>query len=169
MEELREATKSIDIQTLANCQEMIYAGQMGMWQVDEQAPSMPTSQHLVLLRLTPDAAASVVEGMKNLFTMAEKYTQGEVQVESFQKGNASVVTMKLATQFPMQPTVAQLGEVLMVCSSKDLLEKSLGMMTGEPGTSKFDDPRLTTALAKLPKAEDSLFFYDGRAQFAAAK
>ena len=54
----------------------------------------------------------------------------------------------------------------MFCTSVELLEQSIGMMTGTNGTSKFDDPRLATALEKLPPAEDALVFYDGRTQFA---
>ncbi len=166
IDELREAAKPIDLEALSNCQEMIYAQQMLMTNLGPQAPTMPFSQHLALLRLTPEVAASTAEGIKNLFAMVEKYSSGELTVETTTVGDATLTTLVLPPQSPMQPTIATLGEVFVVCSSKTLLEKSLGMMTGTQGESKFDDPRLVAALQKLPAAEDSMVFYDGKMQFA---
>ena len=158
IDELREATRPINFEALLNSQELIYAQQMVM------AP-MPTSQHLMLVRLTPEDAASTAQGVKNLFEIAKKYTNGELDVATSQVGDAALITLVLPPQSPMQPTIATLGDVFAFSSSKELLEKSLGMLTGTPGQSKFDDPRLVAALKKLPEAEDSLVFYDGRTQF----
>ena len=58
------------------------------------------------------------------------------------------------------------GDVLLVCSSEELARRSLGMLQGGAGESKFDDPRLKEALSRLPEPEDSLVFYDGKLQFA---
>ncbi len=103
---------------------------------------MPTSQHLVIVRVTPEVATSTVEGVKNLFAMVEKYTDGQLAVVESKEGDANVYGIALPPQSPFQPAVAQLGEVFVFCTSKDLLEKSLKMMAGGEGTSKFDDPRL---------------------------
>ena len=165
IEELQEAAKPIDIQALAQCKEMVYAQRMVMWQPEPQAPNMPTSQQLVLVRVTPEVAASTLQGVKNLFAMVEKYTNGQLAVAESKVGEASLVSLGLPPQSPFQPVAAQIDDVFLFASSQELLEKSLGMMTSTQGTSKFDDPRLVAALAKLPAAEDSLMFYDGRAQF----
>ncbi|MFW6168963.1 MAG: hypothetical protein ACODAD_00635 [Planctomycetota bacterium] len=169
IEEFREAAEPIDIRALINCEELIYAQRMLSWQPEELGPSLPTSQHLALVRTTPEAASSTAEGMKNLFALAEKYSDGGVHVEESREGNASLATLVLPPQSPIQPTIAYTGEVLMLCSSKDLLLQSLGMMTEEEGTSKFDDPRLQAALGNLPEVEDGLVFYDGRLQFDTLK
>ncbi len=164
VDQLREATKPIDMQAIINCQEMVYAQEMLMTDLGPQAPSLPVSQHLVMLRLTPEAAASTADGVKNLFELVKKYTNGTIDVTTSEVGDAKLTTL-VPPQGPMQPTVATLGDVLILCSSKSLLEKSLGMMTSTQGKSKFDDPRLVAALKKLPTPEDSLVFYDGRTQF----
>ena len=82
------------------------------------------------------------------------------------EGDANVCGITLPEQSPFQPAVAHMGEILVVSTSKDLLEKSLKMLAGGAGASKFDDPRLATALQHLPEAEDGLVFYDGKSQFA---
>ena len=69
-------------------------------------------------------------------------------------------------QIPFRPTVIRSGDVLLVCSSEDLARRSLSMLKGGAGESKFDDPRLKEALSRLPEPEDSLVFYDGKLQFA---
>lgn len=162
LEELHEAVEEVDIEGLSNCEDVIYAQQMVMWQPQGGAPTMPTSQHLMLVKVTPDVAASTLNGVKNLFALAEKYSGGQVYVKESQAGEATLFTLTLPPQSPIQPTIAQVGNVFAFSSSKELLSKSLGMMTDSPGKSKFDDPRLAEALAKLPEPEDSLIFYDGR-------
>jgi hypothetical protein len=159
MEEMRTAAEPIDLEGLFNAQEVVYAQLM-------QMTPMPTSQHLAIFRVTPEVAASTVEGVKNLFAMVEKYSEGNLAVVESKEGDASVYGIALPPQSPFQPAVAQMGEVLVVSTSKDMLEKSLQMMAGGQGASKFDDPRLKAALQQLPEAEDSLVFYDGKTQFA---
>ncbi|MHB0956556.1 MAG: hypothetical protein ACYC0X_09880 [Pirellulaceae bacterium] len=159
MEELREAAKPINLQGLSNAQEVVYA------QLMQMAP-MPTSQHLAILRVTPEVAASTVEGMKNLFNLVERYSEGNLSVVESKEGDVTIYGIALPPQSPFQPAIAQMGDVLVISSSKDLLEKSLQMLAGGEGTSKFDDPRLAAALQHLPEAEDSLIFYDGKTQFA---
>ncbi|MBM4089403.1 MAG: hypothetical protein FJ276_08225 [Planctomycetes bacterium] len=145
------------MQAIIATKEAVYAQQMVV------AP-MPTSQHLALLRLTPEAASSTVEGVKNLFGMAEKYAGGNVTVETSNVGDA-VVTTLTAPPMPQQLAVTCLGDVFVFCTSSDLMTKSLGMLTGGEGKSKFDDPRLAEALKHLPEAEDSVVFFDGKTMF----
>ena len=49
---------------------------------------MPTSQHLVIVRATPEVAASTAEGVKNLFALAEKYSNGQLAVVESKEGEA---------------------------------------------------------------------------------
>lgn len=158
VDELRGAVEPIDLKGLAAAQEIVYAQQMIM------AP-MPTSQHLVVARLTPEVAKSTVDGITNLFGLVEKYTDGQIPVVETKEGEVKIFTLGLPAPAPYQPTVAQLGEVFVFCTSQELLEKSLKMLTGGEGKSKFDDPRLAEALKQLPEAEDSVVFYDGKTQF----
>lgn len=167
--EFRQAAEPIDLRALADSEEVIYAQRMRFWQPEARGPGLPTSQHLALVRTTPPVASSAAEGVKNLFAIAEKYSEGQVYVEESTEHGVSIATLVLPRQSPVQPTVAHAGEVVMLCSSKELLLKSLRMMTGGEGNSKFDDPRLDAALAKLPEAEDGMVFYDGRAQFDTLK
>jgi len=162
IDELREAAKPIDLTALADAQEVVYAQSM-------QMVPMPTSQHLVIVRLTPEAAASTADGVRNLFTLVEKYTNGDIALTESKEGEADVYSIALPPQSPMQPAVAHVDDLFVFCTSKDLLEKSLQMLADGTGTSKFDDPRLKEALEKLPEMEDSLVFYDGKAQFAAMR
>ncbi len=162
VDELREATKGIDIKALADAQEIVYAQWMQM------AP-MPTSQHLLILRVTPEAAASTAEGVKNLLALAERYSGGEVTVSQREEAGAQVYGLVLPPQVPFQPAVAHMGDLFLFCSSRDLLSDSLQLLAGGSGACKFDDPRLKAALRQLPEMEDSLVFYDGRAQFAALR
>ncbi|MHB9080850.1 MAG: hypothetical protein ACYC3X_25535 [Pirellulaceae bacterium] len=159
MAELRKAAEPIKLEELFKAQEVVYAQQM-------QMSPMPTSQHLAIFRVTPEVAASTAEGVKNLFALVEKYSNGNLAVVESKEGDANVYGITLPDPSPFQPAVAHLGEILVISSSKDLLEKSLKMLTGGEGVSKFDDPRLATALQHLPEAEDSLVFYDGKSQFA---
>jgi hypothetical protein len=169
IEQLQEATRPIDLPGLAESKEVIYAQQMVMFQPPGAPATLPTSQHLVLVSVTPEVAASTVEGVKNLFTLVEGYSQGELQVNESQLGDATVVALNIPSGVPFQPQVAHMGGVFAFSTSGELLETSLKMLSSGQGKSKFDDPRLAEALAKLPEAEDSLVFYDGRSQFKALR
>ena len=162
MAELREATRPIDLRSLLECKEFVYAQRM-------QMTPMPTSQHLMLVRLTPDTAASMAQGMKNLFSMAQAYSRGNLPVVEGKVGDVPVTQLVLPDPLPFQPCVAHLGDVFIFCTSKELLDRSVTMMTGAVGKSKFDDPRLVAALSQLPDPEDGLVFYDGRTHFAALR
>ncbi len=53
LEELRQAADPIDLEALSNCKEMVYAQRM----------QVPSANHLMVARLTPDDAASTVKGL----------------------------------------------------------------------------------------------------------
>jgi hypothetical protein len=155
LEEFRQAAAPIEVQALMDATEAVYA----------QSMQFPTAQHLVLIHLGPKAAGWE-EGIKNLMGLAEKYSQGELKVETSKEGAASITTLALPKEVPFRPTVIRIGDVLLLASSEDMARRSLGMLLGGEGPSKFDDPRLKEALKRLPEPEDALVFYDGKQQFA---
>jgi hypothetical protein len=160
--EIKQAAAPIKIDALADSKEIVFAQRMGIL---SDKVKVPTAQHLMLVRLTPEAAAETHKGIKNLFGLVEKYTEGKVSVKSSTEGDATIVTLAIPGEMPFQPTVVRLGDVLLLSSVEPLARQSLGMLTGGEGPSKFDDPRLKEALGHLPEPEDSLAFFDGKQYF----
>ena len=152
-ERLKTAAEPIDLAAVADAEEVVYAQRM----------EFPTSHHLVLMRLKPDAAAGWKQGIANLFAVAEEMSEGEVKVQRRSVGAVEVVSLALPGPVPFGPSVAQVGDVLVMSTSPDFLSEGLSLLS-EGGLSKFDDPRLAAALERLPEAEDELVFYDGRMQ-----
>ena len=155
-ERLSEAVAPVDVPALIEAKEVIYARSV-------QMSPVPFFHHLVLLRAAPEVIASTAAGMKNLFAVAEDYTDGKFAkfVESTE-GEAKVYSLVLPDHLPLQPSFAQLGDLLVFSTSKDRLRKSLSMLVSGTGPSKFDDPRLAAALRQLPEMEDYLVFNDGK-------
>ncbi len=158
MTRLRKAVKPIDFAALMDAKEVIYARSV-------QMSPVPFFHHLILVRATPEVIASTAAGMKNLFAVAEDYTDGKfAELVESTEGEANVCGIALPAHLPLQPAVAQMGDLLVFSSSKDMLRKSLAMLVSGTGASKFDDPRLAAALRQLPEMEDHLVFYDGKAE-----
>ncbi len=166
-DELCTATEPLDLEALANAKEAVYAQFMVQGSAESKQPM--TGQHLFLMRLTPEAAASTEEAVKNLFGLVEKYSEGKVAVQTVSRGDATVSTLMVPPRVPCRPTVARLGDIVLLSSLDDVAERSLAMLAGGEGESKFDDPRLKEALAQLPEAEDTVVFYDGQLQFSQLK
>lgn len=156
LQELREAAAPIDIAAIANVKEAVYAQMM----------QVPSAQHLVLLRLGPEAAASCEQGIKNLFGLAEKYSEGALPIQTDKEGDTELTTLAFPQPVPFRPTVARIDDILLFASSQQVARQSLAMLLGKGGESKFDDPRLKEALKRLPEPEDCLTFYDGKLQFS---
>lgn len=161
LQEIQEAAAPMKLEWLAQSREVIYAQRMAV------APgSPPVGQHLLIMRLTPEAAGQTHQAIHNLFALAEKYSQGKIPVRRSTEHGAAIVTLGLPDKMPFRPTAIRLADVLWVASTEELGRQSLAMMVRGQGASKFDDPRLQQALRHLPKPEDSLVFYDARQQFA---
>ena len=160
--EVKQAAAPIKLEALADFKEIIFAQRMALL---SGKVKVPTAQHLMLVRLTPEAAAETLKGIKNLFGLVEKYTEGKVSVKSSTEGEATFVALALPGGLPLQPTVVRVGDVLLLSSSDPMARQGLGRLLGGEGPSKFDDPRLKEALSHLPDPEDSLFFFDGKQYF----
>jgi hypothetical protein len=155
IEQLRAALEPIDLYAILNSKEIVYA----------QTMQIPTSQHLVLLRTTPEAAASCCEAVENLFRLVTRRAQGNVTVQITTEGSIEVVTLRLPPKAPFRPTIAHVDDVVLFSTSEEMARQSLAMLAGRGGQSKFDDPRLVEALRRLPEPEDSVAFFDGKLLF----
>jgi len=156
VDELREAVAPVDCEAVLETPEVVYT------QVLEGPAAV---QHLVLWRLTPKAAAGVEQAVKNLFGLAEKYSEGKVSLQSHQHVDVVLTVLALPSGVPFRPAVARVEDVVLLSSSEALARQALERLAGGAGTSKFDDPRLEAALRRLPEPEDSLVFYDVKLQF----
>ena len=154
-DELKTAIEPIDFGDLTDAKEFIYAQRMDTM----------TSQHLVLVRMTPEAAARYAKGLENLFRLAEKYSDGDVPMKVAPDSPAHLSVLELPHEVPFRPAFAHYGDVFVFASSEDFAKQSLDNLLGGSGESKFDDPRLRAALEQLPAAEDAIVFFDARAQF----
>lgn len=163
LDEFREALAPVDWKAMEDCREFVYAQTMDVGAGAQN--QVITSQHLVLMRLTPEAAAGSHKGLANLFRMAEKYASGKIAVEESEKDGVKLTQLTLPKEAPFQPTIAHAGDVVVFSSSNRLAEQSLVMLAGGEGQSKFADPRVQAALEQLPDAEDSIVVYDGKVHF----
>jgi hypothetical protein len=154
LDELRTAAEPIDFEAIVNAKEFAYAQEMGQM----------TANHLFLMRLDADAAASWKTGMTNLFKLAEKHSEGNLTVETRGGEAGGLTVLELPQQVPFRPCVAVVDDVALFSTSEDLAQKCLALTRGEEGQTKFDDPRLQSALSQLPEPEDALVFYDQRQQ-----
>lgn len=162
-EEIRTAVAPIDWEAFTDCQEVMYAQRMH-FSAEQRMP--PVAQHLALFRVTPKEAAAAEQAVRNLLALLQKYSEGKVQVQTAKEGDAQLTWIVVPPQVPFQPTFARVGDVVMISSSEQMTRQSLAVLSGETSAaSKFDDPRLQSALSKLPEAEDSIVFFDGKQLF----
>jgi hypothetical protein len=157
LEELKAAVAPIDFKSLCEAKEIVVAQQMEVF----------FNIHLVLARLTPEAATNCEQGVKNLFDVIVKHAGDKVSVSSEQVGAATMTTLHFPPgPPPYSPTIARVGDVLLFASSERLARRSLAMLQGSGEASKFSDPRLVEALKQLPAPEDALVFFDARQMFS---
>ena len=154
-EEIREALSPADWDALVDCQRVVYAQQM----------QLPVNHHLVVMQLPSDGADKLEASIKNLFALIEKKSEGKLSVSSQTQGEANITVLNLPEGVPMRPVVARMDDVLLFSTSEEITRKSLDRLQGESGPSKFDDPRLSEALAQLPEPEDAIIFFDGEQLF----
>ncbi|MFH1921324.1 MAG: hypothetical protein ABIP48_15775 [Planctomycetota bacterium] len=164
LDALSEAAAPIDFEAMLHCEEAVYAQFMEVPSAGEKRP--PSGQHLVLVRLAPEQAMASEEGFKNLFGLVEKYSEGKLTVQTVEEGDATITTLSTPKEVPIRPTVARLGEVLLLSTSDEVARRSLAALVDAEGTSKFDDPRVQETLKRLPEPEDSLIIYDGKLQLS---
>ena len=157
-DEIKQAVDPVDGAALIDAQEVLYAQSM-------RTTGMPTAQHLLMARLTAEAAGSMEKAVQNLLDLVNKYSEGKVSRQSASEGEATITTIPLPPEAPFSPTLIRLNDVIVFSSSGEWARQALSMLSGQGGESKFDDPRLKEALSHLPEPEDSIVFYDAKLQF----
>lgn len=155
LKQLQEAVEPIDLQAILGAKESVYA----------QIMQFPQTHHLMLMRLTPDAAASCETAVKNLFNLAAESAGDEIQSLTTDVEGVQLVSLAFPEKVPFRPTIARVNDVIILSSTEQMAKQSLTMLAGKGGPSKFEDPRVKEALSQLPQPEDSVVFYDGKLQF----
>ncbi len=151
----RAAIAPIEWDKLANTKEALYT----------QKFQGPMSVHLLMLRIPDGGADSLKTAIVNLFGMAATASNGQVPVVSKTIAGVEMQSLQLPGQlpFPIEPSVGVKDDVLVITTSLAFAQEGLQLLSDPSAVSKFDDPRVTEALSHLPKPEDSLIFFDGKA------
>jgi hypothetical protein len=156
-DELQTISETTDWSQLAKSPELAYG----------QVMDVPQTHHVVIVRLpSADAAARCETALKQLGEMIERRSEGAVDAALDDSGEVRLYTLSVpkVKEFPFQPTFTRIDDVLILSTSAKVLGQSVDSLL-HGGVTKFDDPRLQSALEKLPEPEDALVFYDGRHQF----
>jgi hypothetical protein len=155
LDEVKTALAPLDLQTLANADEVILAEVM----------EVPFNHVVVAAKLSSTAAADCERGLVQGMELLSRWSEGKVKVEPSKAKDATISTLVLPKESPFQPAVGRLNDIVLVSTSSDLLRQSVERMQDDSAESKFDDPRLKEALAHLPKADDAVVFFDGQKLF----
>ncbi|MEO2020025.1 MAG: hypothetical protein ABGZ53_37310 [Fuerstiella sp.] len=153
---LRAAVKPIQWEQLADCREVAYG----------QKFEGVTTQHLLIMRFPEDGAGSLVEGVVNLFRLAEQAADGNLTIVEETQNEAQLTSLRLPPGVPFTPVVGVRGDLFVFSTNPDLVKQGLSLLDNPDRESKFDDPRYKDALTHLPEAEDSVVFFDGETLFS---
>ncbi len=156
--EMETALEPIDWQAAADSEEFVMASVM----------IGPVGHTLVAMRLSDEDAADYREGVGNLFEVFQKWSEEKVIVETKESDGAQVTTLNIAEapkEFPFHFVTASTGDLFLISTSAELVERCLGQLNDESAKSKFDDERLVAALKELPEPEDVLTFFDAEQMF----
>jgi hypothetical protein len=151
--EVREALEPVNAEALFNAKECVFV----------QRLSGPFNQQLVAVRLSEDEAENVESAVKDVFELAAEWGEEKnISVETEEAGETTIIELRLPRESPFQPSVARVGNVVLLSTSPEFLRSSVELLTSDSGVSKFDDPRLKEAMEHLPEPEDCVVFFDGR-------
>lgn len=150
----RAALEPIEWDKLTKTSEVLYA----------QRIEGPTSVHVLLARIPDGGAESLKTAVVNLFDMATAASNGQLPVVTETIAGVELQSLQLPEEAAkmMQPSIGVKGNVLVFTTSLSFVQEALELLENPSGDSKFDDPRVTDALSHLPKAEDSMFIFDGK-------
>lgn len=126
----------------------------------------PMSQHLLMMKMPDNGAQSLVDAVKKALALVEQASQGQVSAETETIEGVDFVTLGLPPEVPVRPYIAATKDGMFVfTTSKSLVQQAMKLLANPSSASKFDDARVKEALAELPKAEDSIAFFDGQLFF----
>lgn len=148
---LTQALAPVEWDKLKDVQEVAYG----------QKLEGPVNHQIVFMRIPDDGASSLVAGVTNLFKLAEGAANGALSVETETHEGVALTSLRLPPQVPMSPSIGVEGDLFVFSTSPEMAKRCISLLKNPSADSKFDDPRVATALANLPKAEDALVFFDG--------
>lgn len=148
---LFKAVEPIQWDQLADMKEMVMGQKM----------EGPFHQSIVMMRFPEAGATSLIEGVTNLFKLAEGAANGNLTIETETHEGVAITTLRLPAEVPISPSIGIQGDLIVFSTTPDLLKRCVTLMNNPSAESKFDDPRVAAALAHLPEAEDAMVFFDG--------
>ena len=125
----------------------------------------PFNHHLVLAELSSEDAAGFEKAFAQLFDQFQQWSKGEAKKRVAREGEVDFIVLDLPAEVPFRPTLARIGDVIILSDTEELARQSATMLLERSGAAKVDDPRLQEALASLPEPEDALVFFDGKLLF----
>lgn len=150
---LEAAIAPIQWDALADMQEIAFGMRM----------QGPLNQQFVLVQFDAAAGQSLFDGISNLMQLAAEKSNGRVPAVAGETNGMKILTLQLPNGAPMSPSIGIRDGLFLFTTNSEMASEVLGLLDDPSQISKFDDPRVTTALASLPKAEDALVFFDGNA------
>ena len=158
--QLLQAVSPIDWDAAMNSSESLYI----------QTMELPSTHHLWMTRMADGGASSVVDGLTNLLKLVEAASQGQVPVVEREIGGITMTSLGLPESLPVNPMFGVTDDgVFVFTTSPALLGQCMSLLADPSAVSKFDDPRVKTAMQHLPQWEDSIAFFDGRKLFSELK
>ncbi|WP_145944070.1 hypothetical protein [Fuerstiella marisgermanici] len=149
---VKEALEPVQWKKLLELEEIIYG----------QKLDGPVGHSIVIARFPDDGAASLKQGLGNLFAMADEAGKDNINLVEETHANATLLTLQLPPQVPMSPVIGVRGDLFIFSTRTDFAKQALTLLDDPSAESKFDDPRVKKALSQLPEAEDALVFFDGK-------
>ena len=136
LQELRAALEPIRFQSILNAEEIVVAEVM----------EGPFNQVLLAVRLNADDAADCERGVTQAFKLLASWSNNKAVVNTSSAKDVSITTLGLPTPSPLQPAIARINDIVLISTSVALLHRSVEQLQNESAKSKFDDPRLQSAL-----------------------
>jgi hypothetical protein len=152
LQEVETALAPISLQALLNANEFVAAERM----------DGPFNKILWAARLTTDDAADCERGVKQGFELMSRWSEGKLTVNTDQASGIEVTTLRLPKDSPFQPAVARDNNVVFASTNDVFLRSCLEQLQNKSAKSKFDDPRLQSAVAQLHQPDDSLVLFDAK-------
>ena len=129
----------------------------------------PGSQQLVMIRLPEGGAASLRQGLVNLFELGSGASKGKLTTTTESVVGMDLTILNLPAGVPLQPCVGATDDLFLFATSREFAASGLELLNNPEAESKFDDVRFKEAISHLPQAEDSLVFFDGRTMMTQMK
>ncbi len=120
-----------------------------------------TYDGVCLLKPAPDKVKEDFEGLATILkTIAGLFPEDLALTEDDQGETVIHKLTFTSIPLPFTLTLARHQDVLFIGFGSAMVEQSLAMLRGEPGTTLASTPRFQAAFKDLPPGKDSIFFFD---------